>query len=379
MALYRNITWDGQPAGRTKEGIVGAPIYWRPESNREIVYKYPFDNIQNGAVVIVHQTQRAFLFLNGAMVSSIPPTGAPYRLTTANIPYLQNFLNVPTGGHTPYTAEIWFVNVETERETPWGVGGVPVFDNQFETDFILGAHGMYNFRITDGGQFIKKLVGTLHDFTTDDVLQNFQFKISSIASQTFSDIMEAEKLSIAGLQRKRGSLEKQIENIVNDTLYMYGIRLSNFSIHEFSLPAAYTEILNEKAKGVAERKRLEELGVTYKDARQLKIMEEAAKNPGSGTITAAGIGATLSTGVTSNFGDFMKETAGHAMPSPPPSLPQYHFVLGGAKVGPYTIDQVIAQINAGRITPGTLFWSTGMRDWQETQTSATLRSLFSSL
>ncbi|GHV52430.1 hypothetical protein FACS1894181_15520 [Bacteroidia bacterium] len=391
MALYESITrpwnepsngptWNGQWAGRTDEGVVGAPIYWRPESNNEIVHKYPFDDIRNGAVIIVHQTQRAFLFLNGALVSSIPPTGEPYHLSTANIPFLRHFLNIPTGqGRTAHTAEIWFVNVETEREALWGMGDLPIYDYSIGADFIIGAHGKYNIRIIDAELFIKKLVGTLHDFTTDNVLDYFKYKVSSIAAQTCSDIMDKEKLSLSSIQRLRANLEKQIEDRVNEALYMYGIKVTNFAISMFKIPEEYSNILAEQAKGVAERKRLEQLGVDYTKERQLNIMQKAAGNEGSGTIMAAGIGANLASGVSPVLGPFMQQTANVVLPPGPPPLPVYYFVIGGAPAGPYTISDVAALTGSGKITSDSLYWCQGMAQWQTVNTSIALRGLFNSL
>ncbi|MDR0538873.1 MAG: SPFH domain-containing protein [Tannerellaceae bacterium] len=378
-ARKRGVTWDGQDSGQTNEGIVGAPIYWRPSSNGEIVYKYPFDNIRNGAAVIVHQTQRAFLFLNGAMVSSIPSTGEPYRLTTANIPYLRHFLNVPTGDTTAHTAEIWFINVETEREAPWGMGNLPVYDYSIHADFIIGAHGRFNLRITDAELFIKKLVGTLHDFTTDDVLEYFRNKISSIAAQDCSEIMEREKLSLSSIQRSRTGLEKQIEERINETLYMYGIKINNFAIRSFKIPEEYYNVLSAQSKGVAERKRLEQLGIDYTKERQLEIMLKAAGNEGSGTIMAAGIGANVAAGVTPLFGPYMNNTAGLVLPPSPPPLPVYYFYIGNVQSGPFTMNEILQLIHAGKITPDSLYWCQGMQQWQSISSSTTLRGLFNSL
>ena len=198
-------------------------------------------------------------------------------------------------------------------------------------------------------------------------------------SQTFSDTMEKDKLSIAALQRKRGSLERQIEVSVNDALYMYGIKVSNFSINEFNLPETYTNILNKQAEGIAERKRLAQLGIDYTDNRRLDIMEGVAKNQGSGTISAAGFGVQMASGAGPNLGSFMQQTAVKALPPTPPPLPLYHFVIGGSVAGPYSLADIRALVAAGNITSGSLYWSSGMQQWQEVSGSATLRSLFSSL
>lgn len=386
MGLFNNITqqtFDGQEAGSTSQGIVGAPIFWRPASNNEIVHKYPFDDIRNGAVAIVHQTQRAYLYLNGAFAATIPPTGEPYKLTTGNIPLLGRFLNMPTGGNTAHTAEIWFVNVETEREALWGVGDLPVFDYALQAEFIIGAYGGYNLKVKDAELFVQKLVGTMHTFTTDDVVRYFGKKLASIIKQSCAGCMEDKQLSISSIQRNRVDLEQAIETDVNLALESYGVEVCNFAIESFNLPEEYRTVLSEQTRGLAERKRLEKLGIDYSRERQFDIMQQAAANEGAGSIMGAGLGAGMGLGMGVGMGNMMQHTMQQTMspgcppplPSQPVDLPTY-FAINGQQSGPYMQAQIVPLIVSGQVTCETLFWQQGMAGWQPVSTSPALMQLF---
>lgn len=382
MGLFNNITqqtYDGQDAGSTSQGIVGAPIFWRPATNDEIVHKYPFDDIRNGAVVIVHQTQRAYLYLNGAMAATIPPTGEPYKLTTGNVPLLGRFLNIATGGDTAHTAEIWFVNMETEREALWGVGDLPVFDYALQAEFIIGAYGGYNLKVKDAELFVQKLVGTMHTFTTDDVVRYFGKKLSSIIKQSCAACMEDKQLSISSIQRNRSRLEQTIEDDINKALESYGVDVCNFAIENFNLPEDYRTVLSEQTRGLAERKRLEKLGVDYSRERQFDIMQQAAANEGAGNIMSAGLGAGMGLGMGVGMGNMMQQTMASACPPPLPAQPvevPVYFAIGGQQSGPFPMSQIPALISSGQVTRETLFWHQGQAGWQPVSTSPMLMRLF---
>ncbi len=381
MALFSRITetHDGQTSESTGSGWVGGTIFWRPSSNDQMVYKYAFDNIKNGAVVVVHHTQRAYLFLNGVLAHAIPPSGEPYKLLISNIPILDRFLNVATGGTTHRTAEIWFVNVETERPVLWGLGDLPILDHSMGAEFIIGARGGYNIKIEDGELLLMKLVGTLHSFTTDDMLKYFRQKISSLVSQAISNIVDMDQLSIVSLQRNKSSVESKVEISINSSLESYGIKINNFAIENYNLPEEYRTVLKEQTKGLAERKRLDKLGVNYSQERQFDIMDNVAKNEGgtAGNMMNLGMGLTMGAGVGQTMGQTMQNTfnqAGATTPPPIPTVATYYLAINGQQVGPVGLDYILGGINSGSITPTTLYWQQGMTEWCEISTSNALMS-----
>tara|TARA_A100001037_G_C14729171_1_gene448038 strand:+ start:307 stop:522 length:216 start_codon:yes stop_codon:yes gene_type:complete len=50
-------------------------------------------------------------------------------LTTGNIPIIDNLINLPFGGDTPFAAEVWFVNTTVKRDMKWGTPrAIPLMD-----------------------------------------------------------------------------------------------------------------------------------------------------------------------------------------------------------------------------------------------------------
>ncbi|MFI3331642.1 MAG: SPFH domain-containing protein [Rikenellaceae bacterium] len=380
MALFDKSTqaYDGQQSKGTNKGMVGSTIFWRPESNEAMVYKYAHDDIRNGAIVVTHQSQRAYLFLNGALAHSIPPSGGQYKLETANIPLFAKWLNAATGGTTHSPAEIWFVNVETERAALWGLGDLPIMDHSMGVEFIIGARGGYNIKIVDGALLLMKLVGALDDFSTNEFLSYFKQKIRSIVAQAISDVVETEKLSMLSLQRNRKTLEIKVEEFINRELEAYGVCIKNFAVENFNIPEEYREVLKEQTKGLAERKRLDQLGVAYAQERHFDIMDNAAKNEGGtvGSLMGAGMGLTMGAGVGQAMGNSLNQGFSQASsPTAPPPIPQakeYYLAINGQQAGPMGVAGIQEMINQAQANSQTLYWCQGMGDWEPISSSTEL-------
>ena len=126
-------------------------LYWEQTDREELVYKFPFNNIATGNVLTVNESQEAFFFKSGVLCDSF--TAGRYVLSTANLPLLQKVINLPSGGDTTFTAEVWFINKLDKRNMLWGTGGLRIIDPYFQIPIKLSARGQYGFRISDGGVF----------------------------------------------------------------------------------------------------------------------------------------------------------------------------------------------------------------------------------
>ena len=61
-----------------------------------------------GAQLIVQEGQVALL-AKGGMIADVFYPGT-YTLATENLPILKNLINLPFGGRTPFSAEVYYVN-----------------------------------------------------------------------------------------------------------------------------------------------------------------------------------------------------------------------------------------------------------------------------
>ena len=164
-------------------------IYWEQTDREQLVYKFPFNNVTMGSVLTVNDSQEAFFFKSGALCDSF--TSGRHVLSSVNLPVLQKLINLPSGGDTTFTAEIWFISKLDKRNMLWGTGGLRIADPYFQIPLKLSSRGQYGFRISDGGLFLKKLIGTI-GFANTDLLED-QFR---------TDVIEAVKVTIAKFMKE---------------------------------------------------------------------------------------------------------------------------------------------------------------------------------
>ena len=81
-------------------------------------WKYPSEELGTWTQLIVNEAQEALLFKGGQALDLF--TSGRHTLMTANIPLLRAFVNLPFGGRSPFTAEVWFVNRVTTLDVKWG-------------------------------------------------------------------------------------------------------------------------------------------------------------------------------------------------------------------------------------------------------------------
>ena len=72
------------------------------------VWKFPSDQIKLGSQLIVNEGQQAIFVKGGQALDCFDP--GTYTLSTGNIPLIDKLINLPFGGDTPFSAEVWFVN-----------------------------------------------------------------------------------------------------------------------------------------------------------------------------------------------------------------------------------------------------------------------------
>lgn len=334
-------------------------IYWEQNSQEELVYKFPFNNVALGSVLTVNESQEAFFFKSGTLCDSF--TAGRHVLSSANLPVLQKLINLPSGGDTTFTAEVWFVSKLDKRNMFWGTGGLRVIDPYFQIPIKISARGQYGVRISDGALFLKRLIGTIGFASTELIEEQFR-----------SDVIEAVKVSVAKFMKENnvninelGSEYKSLAKVVAQELQMsfdeYGVQLLNFNIEDIGFDEndkGYQTVM----EGIAEQAKLSKLGVSYLQQKQIDIAQTAAGNEGAGTFMGIGMGL----GMGQNIGQMVSESirqSGISAPPPPPPASSYYIANNGQTLGPYTLDVITGMVQRKEITRTTYVYKVGGKEW----------------
>jgi membrane protease subunit (stomatin/prohibitin family) len=133
-------------------------------NSEEFVWKFPSENLRLGTQLVVKSGQIA-IFVKGGKILDEFKEGT-VTLKSGNIPLLTNLLSLPFGGDTPFQAEVWFVNILSKLDVPWGtVRPIQLEDPRYGVVVPVRAFGQFGFHVTEPRQFLEKIVGTAKVFT----------------------------------------------------------------------------------------------------------------------------------------------------------------------------------------------------------------------
>jgi membrane protease subunit (stomatin/prohibitin family) len=301
MALIDRIKYDGPPD--------------------VLVWKYPKDNITLGAQLIVHESQEALFFKGGQALDLFPP--GTYTLATNNLPVLQKFVNLPFGGDTPFSAEIYYVNRVARLDYKWGTRSpIPIEDPKYGVLLNVGCFGQFGLRVADSRTLVTQLSGTLPRFDGDTVLEYFRGVILTRVKDQVAKVVIQKGISVTSITAYIDELSEVIELRLRDEFAKYGLELLKFFVTSINVP---DEEIAKIQKGAFARLEIDQLGDgRFQMKRSLEIMEAAANNQGAaGTLMAGGVGLGLGAQMAGAFahgGQGIAPQLQSAAPAPPPAI-----------------------------------------------------------
>lgn len=136
-------------------------IEWVSPGPEDIVWRYPVENIEWGAQLIIHEYEVAVFFRDGKAYDVLGP--GRHTLTTANLPLLTSVLSRIAGyPTTPFKATVIFVSTKQFRG---------MFGGRTQTTELapLMFRGSYWFRVQDPKVFVMEVVGGQSLYTSQEV------------------------------------------------------------------------------------------------------------------------------------------------------------------------------------------------------------------
>ena len=370
------VTYDGQ--GEERKGLIDRIKYNGEED--ELVWKFPYENLSIGAQLIVNQSQEA-IFLKGGATCDIFGPGT-HTLSVNNIPILQKLINLPFGGNTPFTAEVWYVNKTVRRNLKFGTPtAIDLLDPLYNVSVPVRSFGEYGIQITDSSAFLQQMVGTQHLFTTNDILEQFKGIVVQKLSVCISKFIVQREVTVVKINAYTDDIVNFVRDAINEEFAQYGIRVTNFNIMGLNFDKEdpnVKKILDSQSE--AAKRRME--GYTYQQERQLDVMQTAAGNEGSaGQTMGAGMGMGMGFGIGGMFGQQMGAMGQVMQPqnvAAPPPIPQaviYHALINNAQYQ-YDLQALSQYAQSRQITRDTIVWRAGMAQWAKAGDCPELQHLF---
>lgn len=267
-----------------------------------LAWKYPTEELGTWSQLIVNQSQEVVL-VKGGQVYDVFGAGR-HTLSTANIPLLRHVINLPFGGRSPFTAEVWYINQAYKLDIPWGTPTpIQLQDPKYELIVPVRSNGMFGIRVNDSKKFLVKLVSTLRSFDQDTLSRYFRGLYISQIKDAISSYLTEKKISILEMNSYLNELSESLRKSIAPGMLPYGIELVSCFVNDISVPEDDEAVTHLKA-ALARRAEMNLLGFDYRQERSFDVLDSAAKNESSGAapLMGAGLGLGMGIGAAGSFG-----------------------------------------------------------------------------
>ncbi len=342
-------------------------IEWLDSSQDTMAYRFErFQNeIKNGAQLVVRESQLAVFINEGQLADMFKP--GTYTLTTQNLPVLSTLKGWKYGFNSPFKAEVYFVNTKQFTNLGWGTPN-PVMLRDAEFGPIrIKAHGNYSMKVSDPEKFIKGVVGTDGNFTTESIA----VQLRNIAVTRFTDAIAESNIPVLDMARNYDEISKYCEDKLKPEFQEYGIELLKFLVASITLPPNVEEALDKRSS----------MGIIgdmnkFMQYQTATGIESAANNPAGGGA-AAGMGMGMGFGMAQQMMNNMQvPQQGAAVPPPVPGLSKFFVVINNQQAGPYDLNALSTMVASKQLTRDSLVWKEGMASWSQAGQVTELSTIF---
>jgi membrane protease subunit (stomatin/prohibitin family) len=266
-------------------------IQWTEESDGTLAWRYPMQDmeIQNGAVLVVRESQMA-LFVNEGKVADVFGPGT-HKLTTQTLPLLTNLKNWDKLFESPFKSDVYFFSTRQQIDQKWGTPQpITIRDADFGA-VRLRAFGNYSFRVATPALFHIEISGTRESYTVEDV----DGQLRGLVLQNISNAIAASGVAFLDLAANQLSFAQALIKQLAPEFDKIGLKLEGMTVQSVSLPEELQKILDQKiGMGMVGG----DMGkfMQYQTAQAIPKFAEGAGQGGGIAGDAMGLGAGVALG-----------------------------------------------------------------------------------
>lgn len=284
-----------------KHSIIEVIEYEGP--NDVLIWKFPNEDFNTNTQLIVGPSQEA-VFVKGGQVLERFISGT-YTLSTKNYPFIRALVGLVTGGVSPFSCTVYYVNKVVSMGIEWGTDTpISIVDPVYKVPIDIRSYGDLSLHVENGRMLMERLVGQTQGFSHQEVMQFFSNLMATQVRGIISGTMMSHGLSPIGIDAYLADMSNYAMERIAPIFEPYGMAVNHFTIAAITAPELDT--IKQKARDLQEHRMETDVGVEDKkkfaqaqafENRELGIneqqkivgraMETLAGNPGP-MIGAAG-------------------------------------------------------------------------------------------
>lgn len=266
------------------------------------------DVITDGSVIQVGQNMMMLLVDGGKIIDYSAEPGY-YTVKNDAAPSMfsgslkaavdETFKRFKFGGVTPQKQQVFYINLQEIKGIKFGTPSpLNYFDNFYNAELFLRAHGTYSIRITDPLLFYAQAIPRdARTVTITDINEQYLAEFLT-ALQTAVNQMSADGIRISYVPSKSMELSKYLQDVLDpDWVKLRGMEIVSAAVASISYTDDSQKLINMRNEGAM----LQDPSIRegYVQGSVARGMEEAGKNPGGATNSFVGMGMGM--GAAGNF------------------------------------------------------------------------------
>jgi membrane protease subunit (stomatin/prohibitin family) len=261
--------------------------------------------VSNGSVVHVYPNQFMMLVDGGKVVDFTAEEGY-YTVDDSSLPSLfsggfgdslkETFNRVKYGGVAPSAQKVFFINLQEIKGIKFGTqNALNYFDNFYNAELFLRAHGTYSIKITDPLLFFAEAIPKNQArVNIEDINEQYLSEFLE-ALQTSMNQMSIDGIRVSHVVARSSELSKYMTNVLDaDWKRMRGFEVQAVGIASISYDDESKELINMRNKGAM----LGDPSVRegYVQGSIARGLEAAGSNQAGSAATFMGLGIGMQAG-----------------------------------------------------------------------------------
>lgn len=304
-----------EPQAMSDTTVVTPGVKVRAKDARNANFKGTDTTISNGSIIHVHPNQFMILMEGGRMIDYTAEAGY-YKVENSSMPSLFNgqfgdslretFSRIKFGGVTSKAQRVFFVNLQEIKGIRFGTRNpINYFDNFYNAELFLRAHGTYSIKIVDPLQFFVEAIPRdkahvdIQDIN-EQYLSEFMNALQAAINQMSSDGIRISHVTSRGVE-----LARYMASVLDEEWHrMRGMQVQSVGIASISYDEESQKLINMRNQGAM----LQDPSVRegYVQGSIARGIEAAGSNEGGAMNGFLGVGMGL--GHTQGFMGAASET-----------------------------------------------------------------------
>lgn len=218
------------------------------------------DVVSDGSLIHVYPNQFMMLLDGGKVVDYTAEEGY-YKVDNSSMPSLfdgsfgealkETFNRIRFGGQTPLKQAVYFINLQEIKGIRFGTRTpINYFDNFYNAELFLRAHGTYSVKITDPLKFYSEVVPKNKDHVEIDVVNEQYLAEFLSALQSSINRMSSEGERISFVSSKSRELGQYMSNTLDEEWNQTrGMEIQAVGIASISYDEESQKLINMRNQG----------------------------------------------------------------------------------------------------------------------------------